>query len=217
MINTNIRINKMKCDTNLVRDVDEYNIFEYIEKRIVDYTVVILFITFLWPIILYTIYRIKKESPGSIFFKQSRIGLNGKPFMCYKFRSMHENSHFNPYTQDNDSRIFPFGHLMRNMRIDELAQIINVIKGDMHIVGPRAEWDILVNEYEKVIPNYHLRHKVKPGITGLAQIMYPYGRNAHDARNKLRYDLLYIKNWNLWVEIKVLIKTVLVVLEKRGI
>jgi len=197
--------------------VNGYSKIDYIQKRVIDYIMVVALFSISWPIILYTIYRIKKESPGPIFFKQTRVGLNNKEFSCYKFRSMHTNSHFNPYTQDKDSRIFPFGQTMRKMRIDELAQLLNVIKGDMHIVGPRAEWDILVNDYKKIVPNYNMRHKVRPGITGLAQIRYPYGRNAFDARRKLGYDLLYIKKWSILLEIKVLLGTVLVILKKRGI
>jgi len=197
--------------------VNGYSKIDYIQKRVIDYIMVVALFSISWPIILYTIYRIKKESPGPIFFKQTRVGLNNKEFSCYKFRSMHTNSHFNPYTQDKDSRIFPFGQTMRKMRIDELAQLLNVIKGDMHIVGPRAEWDILVNDYKKIVPNYNMRHKVRPGITGLAQIRYPYGRNAFDARRKLGYDLLYIKKWSIFLEIKVLLGTVLVILKKRGV
>jgi len=210
--------NNLKTEEKKFKKVlNGYSKIDYIQKRTIDYIMMIVLFSILWPIILYTIYRIKKESPGPIFFKQTRVGLNNKKFSCYKFRSMHTNSHFNPYTQDNDSRIFPFGQTMRKMRIDELAQFINVIKGDMHIVGPRAEWDILVNEYEKTVPNYNFRHNVKPGITGLAQIRYPYGRNAFDARRKLSYDTLYIKKWSLFLEIKVLLGTVLVILKKRGI
>jgi lipopolysaccharide/colanic/teichoic acid biosynthesis glycosyltransferase len=212
------KINKFKIgERRLKKIVNGYSKIDYIQKRTIDYIMVIVLFSIFWPVILYTIYRIKKESPGPILFKQIRVGLNNKKFSCYKFRSMHTNSHFNPYTQDNDSRIFPFGHIMRKMRIDELAQLINVIKGDMHIVGPRAEWDILVNKYEKIVPNYHSRHNIRPGITGLAQIRYPYGRNAYDARRKLGYDLLYIKKWSIFLEMKVLFGTVSVILKRGGV
>ena len=196
---------------------ERYSKIDYIQKRAIDYTMAISLSLFLSPVILYSIYRIKKESPGKILFKQTRVGLNGEKFTCYKFRSMHENGHFNPYTEENDSRIFPYGKFMRKTRIDELAQLINIIKGDMHIVGPRAEWDILVDKYKKVIPNYNMRHNVKPGITGLAQVRYPYGRNAHDARRKLAYDMLYINKWSILLDFKVLLQTVGVVLGKRGV
>jgi lipopolysaccharide/colanic/teichoic acid biosynthesis glycosyltransferase len=212
------KINDSKIgERRLKKIVNGYSKIDYIQKRTIDYIMVIVLFSILWPVILYTIYRIKKESPGPILFKQIRVGLNNKKFSCYKFRSMHINSHFNPYTQDNDSRIFPFGQIMRKMRIDELAQLINVIKGDMHIVGPRAEWDILVNKYEKIVPNYHSRHNIRPGITGLAQIRYPYGRNAYDARRKLGYDLLYIKKWSIFLEMKVLFGTVSIILKKGGV
>ena len=193
-----------------------YTKFQYLQKRMIDYTVGTLLFLLTVPVILYTIYRIRKESPGPILFKQSRIKRNGETFTCYKFRSMHVNSKFNPYTQENDSRIFPFGNIMRQMRIDELPQLLNIIKGDMHLVGPRAEWDILVKDYESVIPNYHNRHLVAPGITGLAQVYYPYGRNIKDAKNKLKYDMTYINSWSLLLEIKVIWKTVEVVFGKRG-
>jgi len=193
-----------------------YTKFQYLQKRMVDLIVGgSLFLVSL-PLALYTVHRIKKESPGSIFFKQSRIGLDGKAFTCYKFRSMHEDGQFNPYTQENDSRIFSYGNTMRKMRIDELPQLLNVLKGEMHLIGPRAEWDILVKDYEKIIPNYHDRHLVAPGITGLAQVCYPYGRNVEDAKEKLKFDMEYINNWSLWQEIKVVYKTIEVVLGKRG-
>ncbi len=193
-----------------------YGAFAYLQKRLVDYSLVMILGVITAPVMLYTVYRIKKESPGPIIFKQSRKGLNGKSFTCYKFRSMHVDGHFNPYTQENDTRIFPFGLTMRKMRIDELPQMLNILKGEMHMIGPRAEWDILVDEYQKDIPNYNDRHTVRPGITGLAQVLYPYGRNVSDARKKLKYDLLYIKNWSLWLEFKVIVKTVGVILGRKG-
>jgi len=196
--------------------VTGYTQLQYIQKRVVDLTVGGLLLLFAIPVIAYTIYRIRKESPGSILFKQSRIGRNGKTFTCYKFRSMHINSKFNPYTQENDSRIFPFGNTMRKMRIDELPQLLNILKGEMHLIGPRAEWDILVKDYEKIIPNYHDRHLVAPGITGLAQVCYPYGRNVDDAKRKLTFDMDYIEGWSLRKELMVIFKTIKVVLGKEG-
>jgi lipopolysaccharide/colanic/teichoic acid biosynthesis glycosyltransferase len=209
-------INYANIEMSRLKSLEGYSTIEYIQKRFVDYLVSILLLLITSPVMLYTVYRIKKESPGSVFFTQSRVGKDGKKFTCYKFRSMYINSRFNAYTQDNDSRIFPFGKMMRKARIDELPQLINVIKGDMHIVGPRAEWDILVNEYENIIPNYHMRHRVKPGITGLAQVKYPYGRNVYDAKQKLKYDIEYIRSWSIFAECKVLLQTVLVVLRKSG-
>jgi len=214
--NKSIIVQKNIAVTKTKKRYKTYTKFQYIQKRLIDSIIGGVLLVFALPIILYTLYRIKKESPGPIFFKQDRIGLNGKPFTCYKFRSMHINSKFNPYTQENDSRIFPFGNTMRQMRIDELPQLFNIMKGEMHLIGPRAEWDILVKDYENIIPNYHDRHLVSPGITGLAQVQYPYGRNIHDAKNKLKYDKLYINSWSLGLELKVVWKTIEVILGKRG-
>lgn len=197
--------------------IKAYSKVNYLLKRSFDIFVSVTLLLLTWPLMLLAIYKIKKESPGSIFFKQSRVGLNGEDFQAIKFRSMHENSTFNPYTQEEDPRIFPFGNIMRKTRIDELPQLWNVLKGDMHLIGPRTEWNILVENYEKEIPYYHERHLVRPGITGWAQVLYPYGANTEDARQKLMYDLYYIKHWSIWLEIETLIRTVLVVLGRKGL
>ncbi len=197
--------------------LEGYSKSAYLIKRVVDYIGAITLFLFTLPIMLYSIYRIKKESPGSIIFKQNRVGKDGEIFTCYKFRTMHENSYHDPYTRENDKRIFPWGKIMRKTRIDELPQLWNIIKGDMHLVGPRAEWDILSKEYEASISYYTKRFLVKPGITGWAQVNYHYGVGAEDAKEKLSYDLYYIKNWSLWLEIRTLIKTILVVLQEKGL
>jgi lipopolysaccharide/colanic/teichoic acid biosynthesis glycosyltransferase len=130
---------------------------------------------------------------------------------------LHEVTEDGVYTQEQDLRIFPFGQFMRKTRIDELPQIINVLKGEMHMLGPRAEWNILSDQYEELIKDYDKRYLVRPGITGLAQVSYPYGRNIYDAEQKLTYDLEYIKNWSILTEIKVILQTVKVVLGKQGL
>ncbi len=191
--------------------------YSYFFKRVIDYIGSIIIGLVTSPVMIYACYRIKKESPGPVLFAQRRVGLQGKEFVCYKFRSMHTNSHHDPYTRENDSRIFPFGKIMRRTRIDEIPQILNIFKGDMHLVCPRAEWNILVQNYEKEIPYYNTRHLVRPGITGWAQVNYPYGQNMEDTKQKLMYDLYYIKNWSLWLEAKTIAKTILVVLGKKGV
>jgi lipopolysaccharide/colanic/teichoic acid biosynthesis glycosyltransferase len=131
---------------------------------------------------------------------------------------MHDKTEFfNHYTQEEDPRIFPWGNTMRKMRIDELPQIINIIKREMHLIGPRAEWSELVKEYEKQIPFYNERHLVAPGVTGWAQVNYPYGTNTEDTRQKLMYDLYYIKYWSIWLELKIVWKTAMVVIGKNGV
>jgi lipopolysaccharide/colanic/teichoic acid biosynthesis glycosyltransferase len=203
-------------DISFLEKIKSFNKTQKIVKIAIDYSISTILLTIATPIILYSIYRIKKESKGDIFYTQKRIGLNGKPFICYKFRSMHENSPHDPYTREDDNRIFPWGKIMRKTRIDELPQIWNILKGDMSLIGPRAEWNILVKKYEKKIPYYQERHLVKPGITGWAQVNYPYGVNSFDAKQKLMYDFYYIKNWSLGLEIKIVWRTIFVMMFRRG-
>ncbi len=204
-------------DLHYLSDIRPYNPFEYGLKRVVDYVSVF----FLWLVHSYFKYvvngKMKTQSPGNLYFTQTRVGKGADGFTCYKFRTMHENSEHNPYTQDNDTRIFPYGEFMRKTRIDEIPQYKNILKGEMHLIGPRAEWNILVENYEKQLPYYHERHLVAPGITGWAQVNYPYGRDIEDTKQKLMYDLYYIKHWSLWLECKVIWKTILVVIGKKGL
>jgi len=188
----------------------------YSVKRVIDFIMIFLLGIVFLPIILYSIYRIKKESPeGPVIFKQKRVGKYGKEFECFKFRSMFMNAEKNNLPQfsiDDDPRAFKWGKFMRKTRIDELPQLWNVLKGDMHLIGPRPERKYWVDKYKKDIPLYQQRHLVLPGITGWAQVKYKYGSNEKDARQKLMYDLYYIKNWSLWLDLKILFKTVKVVL-----
>jgi len=205
-------------DIDFLCQIRPYSKIQYIQKRVIDYTLSITLLIITFPIMLYSIYRIKKESPdGGIFYKQTRVGINNSEFECIKFRSMKTNiKYFNKYTQQNDPRIFPWGKVMRKTRIDELPQLFNVLKGDMHLVGPRAEWNILVQEYEKEVPYYNLRHVVKPGITGWAQVKYHYGLSIEDTKEKLMYDLYYIKNWSIWLELKTILMTISTVVLNKG-
>ena len=203
-------------DLSYLEKVRSYSLKNYILKRCIDWAAVMGIGLCSIPIALWTIYKIKRQSSGKVFFCQTRVGQGGENFTAIKFRSMHEDAYFNPYTQHEDPRIFPFGHTIRKFRIDELPQLWNVARGDMHLVGPRTEWDILVGEYEKEIPYYHERHMVRPGISGWAQVSYPYGANTEDARQKLMYDLYYIKHWSIWLELETLVRTVGVVLGRKG-
>ncbi len=203
-----------------LEEIKPYNKIEYFIKRIIDFSVSIPLLIFTSPIMAYAAYKIKKESPeGPIIFKQKRVGKGGKEFVCYKFRSMIPDAEKEKpqFASKNDPRIFKWGAFMRKTRIDELPQLINVLKGEMHLVGPRPERKYWIDIFEKEIPYYNQRHLVAPGITGWAQVNYPYGENALDAKQKLMYDLFYIKNWSIWLEIKTLFKTFQVVLEKRGV
>lgn len=187
-------------------------------KRGLDVILAIFLLIFTMPIFIVTAILIRLESKGPVIFKQIRVGENMKKFKVYKFRSMklHDSKKSSKYTLDNDDRITKIGKFIRKTRIDELPQLWNVIKGTMSFVGPRPEWDILAKEYEEKIPYYNLRHLIKPGITGWAQVMYPYGENIEDTKRKLEYDLYYIKHQNLLLDVLTIIKTIKVVIFGKG-
>ena len=187
-------------------------------KRLFD-LILALFVTIVTlPIMIVAAIIVKLESKGPVFFSQSRVGLGNESFQIYKFRSMrlHDENAHSRYAQEKDNRITKFGKIMRKTRIDELPQLWNVIKGDMSFIGPRAEWDKLCKEYEEKIPFYNIRHSVKPGLTGWAQVRYPYGMGVEDALEKLRYDLYYIKHQNLAFDIMILFQTVKIVIFGKG-
>ncbi len=186
-------------------------------KRIVETGISLLLVFLLLPLMTALALCIKLDG-GPAIFKQRRIGLGGKPFVLKKFRTMRvgaENG--DPYTRVNDGRITPVGRFLRRSRLDELPQLFNVLKGDMSLVGPRAEWDILSARYEKFVPCYHLRHLVRPGITGLAQISYGYGSGIDDTIQKLEYDLYYVKNQSIMLDLAIIIKTLYVMVSKKGL
>ncbi|MFN8346825.1 MAG: sugar transferase [Spirosomataceae bacterium] len=162
---------------------------------------------------------IKKQSPGSAFYTQTRLGLNAQEFDCVKFRSMRLDAEANGarFASRNDDRIFPYGKFMRITRIDELPQLLNLIKGEISLIGPRPERGVFVESFVEEIPYYQQRLLVKPGISGYAQVMYPYGSGVKDARHKLMYDLYYIKNWSLGLELEIVGRTLVTVLLSKGI
>ena len=211
-----IIITETSFDIKLLENIYDYTILEKIAKRTIDYiAVILLFIPALFAII-YSFYRVHKESPGSIFFQQERVGQNEKKFNCIKLRSMHVDSEIDgpKFALNNDPRTFPWGETIRSTKIDELLQLWNVLKGEMHLIGPRPERAIWTQEFKKSIPYYNQRHTVLPGITGLAQIKYHYGRGKIDAKAKLEYDLYYIKNWNLKLELSIIWETILFISKK---
>ena len=187
-------------------------------KRVFDLIIAVILIFITIPILIITAIIIKLESPGPVVFKQIRIGKNMKKFKIYKFRSMriHDSEKYSKYTLENDERVTRFGKFIRKTRIDELPQLFCVLKGTMSFVGPRPEWDELVEEYETKIPYYNLRHLIKPGITGWAQVMYPYGECIEDAQRKLEYDIYYLKNQGFLMDILTIIKTAKIVIFGKG-
>jgi exopolysaccharide biosynthesis polyprenyl glycosylphosphotransferase len=154
---------------------------------------------------------------GPVFFFQTRIGKNHQPFRLVKLRTMRvEPADGDLYTHPDDPRITRIGHFLRSSRLDELPQLWNVLRGDMSLIGPRAEWDRLVANYEREIPCYNFRHLVKPGITGWAQVNYPYGANLEDTLRKLEYDLYYIRHFSFMLDAAIILKTIHIMLFGKG-
>jgi sugar transferase (PEP-CTERM system associated) len=170
------------------------------------------------PICLLTAIAIKLESPGPVLYQQERVGKNGKPFTIYKFRSMRQDAEKDVpiWAQKSDDRTTRVGKFIRKVRIDELPQFINVLRGEMGFVGPRPERPFFVEQLNEVIPFYSQRHLVEPGLTGWAQVRYDYGASVEDALQKLQYDLYYIKNASLTFDLWILMETVKIVLFGRG-
>ncbi len=173
-------------------------------------------LVFLVPLCIAAL-AIKFTSPGPVFFRQIRVGRFQKPFSVFKLRSMRIEQETNhPYAREGDSRITPVGRFLRSSRLDEVPQLINVLRGEMSLIGPRAEWNRLVADYEEAIPCYHFRHLVRPGITGWAQINYPYGANLEDTLRKLEYDLYYIRHFSFTMDASIVLKTIHVMLFGKG-
>ena len=189
-------------------------------KRIFDIVVSLSILIIASPIILLTMSAIWLSSLGRdpVFYRQIRIGLCEAPFRVLKFRSMRMDAEKDgaQFARKKDSRVTLIGAFIRKTRIDELPQLINVLRGDMSFVGPRPERPEFVLNFHQSIPHYSLRHVVKPGITGWAQICYPYGDNVEDTRNKLQFDLYYIKNYSTFLDMTILFQTLQVVLFGQG-
>jgi len=188
-------------------------------KRLLDIVCASLMILVTAPLLLLIAIGIKADSPGPAVFKQERIGLRGARFTLYKFRSMNQDAESKSgpaWAAQLDDRVTRFGKLLRKFRLDEIPQAFNVLRGDMSFAGPRPERPYFVDMLQERIPYYGLRHYVKPGITGWAQVGYPYGASVEDAIEKLQYDLYYIKHMSFRQDMLVLLKTFGVVLFGRG-
>ncbi|MCP1335911.1 TIGR03013 family XrtA/PEP-CTERM system glycosyltransferase [Futiania mangrovi] len=191
----------------------------FLWKRLFDGIVSLSILTLCLPILIGTYLAVRLDSKGPGFYRQRRVGLDGKVFEVYKFRSMRTDAEKAgaQWARQNDDRVTRVGRFIRRTRIDELPQLINVLSGDMSFVGPRPERPEFVAELSQEIPYYQDRHRVKPGITGWAQINYPYGASVEDTKEKLKYDLYYMKNCTLFLDFLILLKTIRVVLWPEGV
>lgn len=187
-------------------------------KRAIDIIFSIIGLVIFSPLCLLIAAAIKIESKGPIFYRQERVGEDGQIFELIKFRSMRQDAEQNGpvWAMENDPRITKVGKIIRKLRFDEIPQMINVLKGEMSFVGPRPERPYFVEQLKKEIPFYYHRHAVKPGITGWAQLYYPYGASKEDALEKLKYDLYYIKNMSPFLDLMIILETIKVVLFGRG-
>lgn len=187
-------------------------------KRLIDIGGVLLLAPILIPVMLLTAIAIRVDSPGPILFVQNRVGQGNRDFKIYKFRSMTVNAEKDgaKLASQRDSRITRVGHFIRKMRLDELPQVFNVLKGDMSLIGPRPEQRFFVNQFEQEIPFYTYRHVVKPGITGWAQVMQGYADDAESTSLKIQYDFYYIKHLSFWLDVIIAIKTIRTILTGFG-
>jgi len=193
--------------------------FHLAYKRAASILISILGLLLTLPLLPFVILVIKLTSRGPAFYHQKRVGRDGRVYECYKFRTMRADAEADSgptWTGDEDPRITGVGKVLRLSRMDEIPQLWNVLRGDMSLVGPRPERPEFVDRLSKEIPYYYLRHTVRPGITGWAQIRYKYGNSVEDAKEKLRYDLFYIKNMSAGLDVLVFFQTIKIILLGRG-
>jgi exopolysaccharide biosynthesis polyprenyl glycosylphosphotransferase len=187
-------------------------------KRIMDIAIALFLLVLTLPLLLVTAIAIKLDSKGSVFYNQRRVGLYSRTFTMYKFRSMQSDAEKNgpQWAKKNDSRITRVGKIIRRFRIDEIPQLFCVLKGDMSMVGPRPERSVFIEKLRKTIPFYASRLKMKPGLTGWAQVRHHYDNDIEDVKIKLGYDIYYLSNASILLDIQILIRTIYVVLSGKG-
>lgn len=193
-------------------------LWQEVIKRLMDIFISLFAIIFLLPFFVFTAIGVKMSSRGPILYRQKRIGKYGKPFSMIKFRTMYIDAEENgpQLSSKNDMRITPFGMFIRRLRLDETPQFLTVLIGKMSLVGPRPERQYYIDQIIEQAPHYVMLHNVKPGITSLGQVKYGYAENVGQMVERLKYDMIYLENRSVAVDVKVLIYTILTVLQRRG-
>ena len=191
---------------------------QLISRRIVSMIAAALGLLIIAPLLPIVILLVRLSSPGPIFYRQSRVGLRGKTFMVLKFRTMRQDAEANgaKWATKDDPRVTPIGRFMRKTRLDEVPQLWNILRGDMNFVGPRPERPEFVPLLSEEMPFYHLRHTIRPGLTGWAQVRYGYGGTLEESRHKLEFDLYYLKHMSLGLDLLIMFETVKTILRRRG-
>jgi sugar transferase (PEP-CTERM system associated) len=214
-----IALQNLKPSWMIFNDGFELSVTLLVLKQLMSFFVSAVLLVIFLPLLPFIAFLIKLDSPGPIFFRQERVGQDGKIFTLWKFRSMYKDaeSETGPvWAAPTDQRVTRVGKYLRRTRLDELPQLYNILRGDMSLVGPRPERPHFVNQLSEIIPFYSIRHCVKPGVTGWAQIKYRYGNTVEDAIEKLQYDLFYIKNMSWLLDLIVIIDTAKTVLVRSG-
>ena len=214
-----LKLDSMRASWLIFGQGFEHGVTRDVVKRVFDLLVSVVMLAITFPVLLLAMVAIYLESGRPVFYRQVRVGQGGRNFTIYKLRSMRKDAERDGkpvWATSDDDRITLVGKVIRKTRIDELPQLINVLRGDMSFVGPRPERPFFVRQLIEDIPYYDVRHSVKPGVTGWSQVRYPYGASVEDALAKLEYDLYYVKNHSLFLDLLILMETAQVVLLGKG-
>jgi sugar transferase (PEP-CTERM system associated) len=218
-ISGRIEVEQLYPSWLIFADGFRFSVFFRMVRRVLNFLLALVALVLSLPLLPFIFLAVTLGSPGPALYKQRRVGRGGKVFHCYKFRTMRQDAEADTgatWATDNDPRITKVGRFLRSSRLDEIPQLWCVLKGDMHFVGPRPERPEFVEWLSREIPYYGVRHMVRPGITGWAQVQYKYGNTLEDAREKLQYDLFYIKNASVGLDLLIMFQTIKIVVLGRG-